>query len=73
MEKLALYLIAAFFIIVLFLLIPRMVEFSIAVLKLLKWKGLAELYRKHFKQLVTVVRIMMVIVIILLVVFLLSG
>jgi hypothetical protein len=58
------FLIFAILMIILFPLIPRMVEFSITVLKVLKWNGLAELYRNNFGQLVAIVRIMLAIIII---------
>ena len=73
MEKRLFLLIVALLMIILIPLVPRMIEFSIKVLRMLKWEGLANLYGKHFKQLVTIVRIMMAPIIIYLMARLFFG
>ena len=73
MEERLFFLIVAFLMIILIPLVPRMIEFSIKVLRMLKWEGLANLYGKHFKQLVTIVRIMMAPIIIYLMARLFFG
>ena len=68
MEERLFFLIVAFLMIILIPLVPRMIEFSIKVLRMLNWKGLADLYGKNFRQLVTILRIMLALIIIILMV-----
>jgi len=72
MEDRILFLGLATLTIIFILLIPQMTRFHIKVLRMLKWKGLAEYEQKHFNKIVTFVRIIMVIIVIYLIALLLN-
>ena len=72
MEERILFLGLAAVTIIFILLVPQMTRFHIKVLRMLKWKGLADYEQKHIKQIAAFVRIIMIIIVIFLIALVLN-
>ena len=68
MEERLLFLLIAVIMIMLIPLVPLMMQFRIKILRMLKWRGIADFHGKHFGQIVMIVRTIIVTIIIFLIV-----
>ena len=73
MELRLFYIVIAAILFVLIPIVPKMIRFRIAVLRKLKWNGLANFHEKYFDQLVVVIRVIVAIIVALLVFLLIRG
>ncbi len=68
MEERLLFLVIVVIMIVLIPLVPLMIQFRIKVLRMLKWRGIADFHVRHFGQIVMIVRTIIVAIVIFLIV-----
>ena len=68
MEERLLFLLIAAIMIILIPLTPLMIQLRIKVLRMLKWKGIEDFHRRHFGQIVMIVRTIIIIIILFLIV-----
>jgi hypothetical protein len=73
MEERLFFLLIAVVMIILIPLVPRIIQFRIKLLRMLKWNCLADFHGKNFVQLVMIARIVMALIIIYMMVLVFIG